>query len=149
VHTHTAKAGTLGRVAALLARVPVVVHTYHGHVFRGYFSDATTRLFVTIERWLGRRTDRLITVGEVVRAALLQLGIGTPERLVVIPLGLDLDRFLDCEAVRGQLRAELEVGSAVPLIGIVARLVPIKAHEVFLDAAARLGRELPEARFVV
>jgi glycosyltransferase involved in cell wall biosynthesis len=149
VHTHTAKAGMLGRVAALLARVPVIVHTYHGHVFRGYFSAATTRLFVGIERWLARRTDRLVTVGEVVRAELLQLGIGTPERLVVIPLGLDLDRFLDCEAVRGRLRAELGIGGGVPLIGIVARLVPIKAHEVFLDAAARLGQERPEARFVV
>jgi len=149
VHTHTAKAGTLGRVAALLARVPVVVHTYHGHVFRGYFSAATTRLFLGIERWLGRRTDRLVTVGEAVRAELLHLGIGTPERLVVIPLGLDLDRFLDCEAVRGRLRAELGIGGGVPLIGIVARLVPIKAHEVFLDAAARIGRELPEARFLV
>jgi glycosyltransferase involved in cell wall biosynthesis len=149
VHTHTAKAGTLGRLAALCARVPVIVHTYHGHVFHGYFSAPATRLFLAIERWLGRRTDRLVTVGEAVRAELLRLGIGTPERLVVIPLGLDLDRFLDAEMLRGRLRAELGIGAAVPLVGIVARLVPIKAHEVFLEVAARVGREWPEARFLV
>lgn len=149
VHTHTAKAGTLGRLAARLAGVPVVVHTYHGHVFYGYFSPRTTRLYLAIERWLARRTDRLLTVSETVRRELLALGIGTPERLTVMPLGLDLDRFLDCGGTRGQLRAELGVGADTPLVGIVARLVPIKAHEVFLEAAATLARQVPDSRFLV
>jgi glycosyltransferase involved in cell wall biosynthesis len=149
VHTHTAKAGTLGRLAALATGVPVVVHTYHGHVFRGYFSPAKTRLFLSIERWLAPRTSRLLTVSETVRAELLALGIGRPERTGVIPLGLDLDRFLGAEALRGQLRAELGLGAATPLVGIVARLGPIKAHEVFLDAAAALARRLPDSCFVV
>ncbi|HCH37440.1 MAG TPA: glycosyltransferase family 1 protein, partial [Acidobacteria bacterium] len=97
VHTHTAKAGVLGRLAARAARVPIIVHTYHGHVFQGYFSPLKTRLFLAIERWLGRSTHRLIAVSEAVRQDLLRLGIGTPERLVVIPLGLNLDPFLRCE----------------------------------------------------
>lgn len=149
VHTHTAKAGTLGRLAALLARAPIIVHTYHGHVFRGYFSPAKTRLFLAIERWLGRRTDRLLAVSETVRAELLALGIGNPERLLAMPLGLDLERFLGCEAMRGRLRAELGVGDQAPLVGIVARMVPIKAHEVLLEAAARLARDVPAARFLI
>jgi glycosyltransferase involved in cell wall biosynthesis len=149
VHTHTAKAGTLGRLAALWAGVPVVVHTYHGHVFQGYFSPARTRLFLAIERWLGRRTDRLLTVSEAVRTELLGFGIGSPARLQVLPLGLELEPFTGCERLRGQLRDELALAEAAPLVGIVARLVPIKAHEVFLGAAARLREAVPACRFVV
>src|SRR5262249_55665355 len=97
VHTHTAKAGTLGRLAARLTRVPVVIHTYHGHVFHSYFSPAKTRLFVAIERSLARHTDHILTVSEKIRQELLGLGIGNPQRLTVLPLGLELDRFLTCE----------------------------------------------------
>jgi glycosyltransferase involved in cell wall biosynthesis len=149
VHTHTAKAGTLGRLAAIATRVPVVVHTYHGHVFHGYFSPARTRLFVTIERWLARRTDRLLSVSETVRRDLLRLGIGTPARHEVVPLGLDLAGFLAPELHRGGLRRELGLPPDALLVGIVARLVPIKAHEVFLNAAARVARARPDVQVLV
>lgn len=149
VHTHTAKAGALGRLAAWLAGVPVIVHTYHGHVFHGYFSPARARFFLPIERWLARRTDRLLTVSETVRSELLSLGIGTPEQLVVVPLGLDLEPFAGAGALRGQLRAELGLGRDAPLVGIVARLVPVKAHEVFIEAAARVARQVPQSRFLL
>jgi glycosyltransferase involved in cell wall biosynthesis len=149
VHTHTAKAGTLGRLAASLCRVPAIVHTYHGHVLRGYFSPARTRLYREIERWLGRRTDRLLAVSERVRRELLDLGIGTAERFDVLPLGLDLDGLLVCDRRRGALRTELGVPDDAMLAGIVARLVPIKAHEVFLEAAAGVARARPDARFVI
>jgi glycosyltransferase involved in cell wall biosynthesis len=148
VHTHTAKAGTLGRLAAWLARVPVVVHTYHGHVFRGYFSPAKTRFFVGVERWLARRTDRLLSVSPQVRRELLELGIGTPERSAVVPLGLDLDPFLNGGA-GGRLRRELGIEPAAPVVAIVARLVVIKAHEVFFEAASIVSRRRPDARFLV
>jgi glycosyltransferase involved in cell wall biosynthesis len=149
VHTHTAKAGTIGRIAALLARVPIVVHTYHGHVLHGYFSAPQTRLFVAIERVLARSTTRLIAVSATVREDLLGLRIATPERLTVVPLGLDLDRFLTCERRRGELRGELGIGAGAPVAGIVARLVPIKAHEVFLEAAAAVRRRHPDAVFLI
>lgn len=149
VHTHTAKAGTLGRLAARLARVPIVVHTYHGHVFRGYFPPRTTRLFVAIERYLARRTDRLLAVSPTVRDEVLACGIGRPDRFAVVPLGLDLEPFLGCEGRRGELRAELGVEPEALLVGIVARLVPIKAHEVFLRAAASTVRRVPRARFLI
>lgn len=149
VHTHTAKAGALGRLAAWWCGVPIVVHTYHGHVFKGYFSPLRTRLFVAIERWLARRTDRLIAVSPTVRREVLERGIGRPERFDVVPLGFDLAPFLSGDALRGRLRAELGLAAATPLIGIVARLVPIKAHEQFFDVAARVAARLPEAHFVV
>jgi len=149
VHTHTAKAGVLGRLAAHFAGVPLIVHTYHGHVFHGYFSRPKTRVLLAIERWLARRTDRLLTVSERVRGELLALGVGRPERLTAMPLGLELDRFLDSDRIRGQLRAELGLGPSAPLVGIVARLVPIKAHEIFLRAVSSVAREIPESRFLV
>ena len=149
VHTHTAKAGTLGRLAARLAGVPVVVHTYHGHVLHSYFPRAKTRTFLVIERWLARHTDRLLAVSDTVRLELLSFGIGTAEQVVTLPLGLDLGRFLNCESLRGRVRAELGLDPETPLAGIVARLVPIKAHEIFLDAAARVAREVPRSQFLV
>lgn len=149
LHTHTAKAGVLGRIAARLVGVPIVIHTYHGHVFHGYFSPAKTRFFLTVERWLARHTDRLLTVSASLRRELLDLGIGSPERFTVIPLGLELDRFLNCEDVRGQLRAELGVNPETLLVGIVARLVPIKRHTCFLEAAAEVARRYPKCQFLL
>lgn len=150
VHTHTAKAGTLGRLAAILAGVPVRVHTFHGHVFEGgYFSPAKTRAFLAVERALARRTQRILTVSEHVRAELLALGIGRPDQVTVVPLGLDLDPLAHAAARRGELRRELGVDADTPLVGIVARLVPVKAHEVFLAAAARIAAEVPSCRFLV
>lgn len=149
VHTHTAKAGVLGRVAARLARVPVVVHTYHGHVFEGYFGSRRARLFLSVERAVARRTDCLLAVSGAVRRDLLALGVGQPEQFRVVPLGLDLDRFVASDTWRGGLRAELGLPPEAPLVGIIARLVHIKAHEVFLRAAARVAREVPGSRFVL
>jgi glycosyltransferase involved in cell wall biosynthesis len=149
VHTHTAKAGTLGRLAAKLSGVPVVVHTYHGHVFHGYFSPGRTRVFLAIERALGRRTDCLLAVSETVRRELLTMGVGSPERFRVMPLGLDLDRYLRKDATRGSLRAELGIPPGTPVVAIVARLVPIKAHEVFLRAARLVCAVLPSTQFLV
>jgi glycosyltransferase involved in cell wall biosynthesis len=148
VHTHTAKAGAVGRLAAALCGVPVVVHTFHGHVLRGYFSPAKTAVYRTIERGLARRTDRLLTVTDRVRDELLALGVGRPEQYITVPLGFDLAPLVQAARRRGELRAELGVGAA-PLVGSVARLVPIKAHEVFLDAAARIHAAVPDARFLI
>lgn len=149
VHTHTAKAGAVGRLAAWLARVPVIVHTYHGHVFHGYFSRRQTRVFLGIERALARVTTRVLTVSESVRQDLLRYGIGRPDRLSVMPLGLDLAPFLDVDRHRGELRRELGIDADVPLVGIVARLVPIKHHEDFITAAALTAQAVPHCRFLI
>lgn len=149
VHTHTAKAGALGRLAARLAGVPVVLHTYHGHVFHGYFPPRRTRVFLAIERALARLTDCLLAVSATVRDELLALGVGQPARFRVMPLGLDLDRYGTVEALRGKLRAELGLPADAPVVTIVARLVPIKAHEVFLRAARLVQAALPGSQFLV
>ena len=149
VHTHTAKAGALGRLAATLCRVPVVVHTYHGHVFDAYFSPLKTRLVVLAERLLAGRASALVAVTDRVRRDILARGIGRQDRVVVVPLGLDLDPMIAAPARRGELRRELGLGADVPLVGIVARLVPVKAHETFLQAARAIAPVRPDAMFLI
>jgi glycosyltransferase involved in cell wall biosynthesis len=149
VHTHTAKAGALGRVAARLAGVPTVIHTFHGHVLEGYFSSSLTRLFLQIERTLARITDRIITVSPRVRQDLLARGIGRPEQVEVVPLGLDLARFLDRPASPVGLREKLAIPSDAPLLGIVGRLVPIKDHPTLFHALALLQTHGPAPHLII
>jgi glycosyltransferase involved in cell wall biosynthesis len=149
VHTHLAKAGTAGRLAARLAGVPIVLHTYHGHVFHSYFSPARTAFFLNVERVLARLTDRIIAVGEKQRRELVGYRVAPARKIVPIPLGLPLEPMLGAEQERGGLRRELGLNGVHQLVGIVARLVPIKAHEIFLEAAAELRRRQPNARFLV
>jgi glycosyltransferase involved in cell wall biosynthesis len=143
VHTHTAKAGTLGRLAARIARVPVTIHTFHGHVLEGYFSAPVTRVFLGIERHLARRTDRLVTLGPRLREALLGMGIGHPAQIEVVPLGLDLARFAHPRSADRGLRRALGIPEETALLGSVGRLVPIKDHATLLRALAHLGEALP------
>src|SRR3990167_8395087 len=95
VHTHMAKAGTVGRIAAKAAGVPVIIHTFHGHVFNSYFSGPKTRFFIGIERMLAHFTDKIITVSERQKKEIKEyLSVKNDEKLALIPLGFDLDRFL-------------------------------------------------------
>jgi glycosyltransferase involved in cell wall biosynthesis len=149
VHTHMAKAGTVGRLAARMAGVPIVLHTYHGHVFHSYFSPRKTAAFLTVERMLGRLTDCMIAVGDKQRDELIGYKVAPARKIVSIPLGLEIEPLLGAEAERGRLRAELGLNGVHKLVGIVARLVPIKAHEVFLEAAAQIRRRVPNVRFVI
>lgn len=149
VCTHMSKAGAVGRVAAWLARVPVRVHTFHGHVFSGYFSPAKTRFFVELEKRLARISTRIIVLGERQQREITALGVGRPEQFVQVPLGLDLSAFLAAEKHSGELRKELAIPQDAPLAAIVARLVPIKNHAVFLRAAKLVCGSLPAARFLI
>ena len=149
VHTHMAKAGTVGRLAARLCGVPLIVHTYHGHVFHSYFSPAKTRVFLTIERALGLATDRIIVLGDGQRDEIAAYGVAPRRKLEPIRLGLELGQFLHAEKARGDFRRELGLDASTPLIGIVARLVAIKAHEVFFESAREVLRAQPAAKFVV
>ena len=149
VHTHKAKAGALGRIAAWLAGVPVVVHTFHGHTFHGYFSPFKSFLFVAIERVLAHWTNAIVTVSAQQRRELRTYRIASPTRLHAIPLGLDLAPFVN--RVRGDdgFRAELGFSSDVPLVGLVGRLTPIKGIDLFLKAAQKVIAQMPDVRFVV
>ena len=137
VHTHLAKAGTLGRLAARITGVPVVIHTYHGTVFRGYFGSWKSRLFVQIERSIARITTRLIAITPGQRRDLIGLGIGDERKVIEVPLGLDLAPF-GGGVSREDARRMLGLGADAPVVAIVARLVPIKDVGLFLRAFARV-----------
>jgi len=152
LHTHTAKAGALGRVAGFLSGVPIRIHTFHGHVFRGYFGAAASYVVRVMERGLGLLTHRVIAVSEEVGRDLAEAyGVVPPGKIEVVPLGLDLEPFLRAGRGegRGEFRKEIGASAGEPLVGIVGRLVPVKDHAFFLEAGAALLREIPEARLVV
>ncbi|MDT5293239.1 MAG: hypothetical protein QOJ76_119 [Acidobacteriota bacterium] len=150
VHTHTAKAGTVGRVAGLLYRrlTPSAlvgrprrcrfVHTYHGHIFHSYYGRWKTRLFLFVERALARlATDRIVVISpQQLEEIHGRFGVGRREQFAVIPLGLDTRAFDDWSARRAMLRREWGAGDADVLVGIVGRLTEIKNHRLFLEAAA-------------
>lgn len=142
VHTHTAKAGTLGRLAAILAGVPIKIHTFHGHIFDGYFSPLKAGVFVFIERFLAIFTDRVIVVSEAVKRDITnKLKVTREGKCSVISLGFELDKFLNCGTLRGDFRKRLGISDKTILVGIVGRLVPIKNHKMFLDAAALVVKQ--------
>ncbi|HEY7409738.1 MAG TPA: glycosyltransferase [Vicinamibacteria bacterium] len=148
VHTHTAKAGVLGRLAAVVARVPVVVHTFHGHVLQGYFGRVRNAVFRVLERALARRSDVLIAVSASVKQDLVRLRIAAEDKIHVVPLGLDLERLAGT-LPRGGLRRESGVPDDAPLVGIVGRLAPIKDVGTFLAAAALVRAQRADVRFAV
>ncbi|MEJ7826129.1 MAG: glycosyltransferase [Solirubrobacteraceae bacterium] len=156
VHTHAAKGGTLGRVATLLAfprraTRPLLVHTFHGHSLSGYFSPRVARVYTAIERVLARHTDALVAVSPEVRDELVALGVAPAASFTVVALGFDLTRFLDDErreqrrdAVRASWGARLDD----EVVTLIARLVPIKRVDRFLELAVALASR-PRARFVI
>jgi glycosyltransferase involved in cell wall biosynthesis len=150
VHTHTAKAGALGRIAASVARVPAVVHTFHGHVFSGYFSPVVTAAAVRIERMLGRCSDAIVTVSPTVARQIVEdHAVVGRDRMHVIPLGFDFSRFPweDRARLRQEFRSELLAGDR-PVVTSVGRLEPIKNHELLMRAAASLAANGSNALFV-
>ena len=151
IHTHTAKAGALGRFAGVFYNIfsrnkCKLVHTFHGHVLAEYFSRFKTAVFVLIERILAHFTDRLIAVSESVRTDLLKRRIGDPKKIIMVPLGLELKRFLDVAE-----KPKVPDNSSVFRIGIIGRLVPIKNHRMFLDSAKAFSVLYPAsaAKFMI
>jgi GT2 family glycosyltransferase/glycosyltransferase involved in cell wall biosynthesis len=157
VHTHTAKAGFTARTAALIYNLVFgkrikIVHTFHGHVFEGYFNRLKSRLFVYIERFIARGTDAIIAISQSQQKDLAEhYRIAPVEKIRIVELGFDLAPFLNASRFRGQLRKQLGVDAHTLLIGIIGRLVPIKNHEMFLDAAALFLKDHPECdvKFVI
>jgi glycosyltransferase involved in cell wall biosynthesis len=144
VHTHSSKAGILGRVAARLAGVPRLVHTPHGHVFGGYAGRATTRVFVWLERWAARFTHRIVGLTDQEARDHLALGIGRPAQFVTIPSGIDLTPFEKPSEDAAAIKASLDLPRSACLIGTVGRLEPVKGHRYLLDAFAGLAPRFPD-----
>jgi len=150
VHTHTAKAGLVGRLAARLAGVPVVVHTFHGHVFHGYFGPLKTRFFIFLERFLARLSDGIVTVSQGQRRELAAYSIAPLDKIRVVPLGFDLTPFLTATAEDGaDWRRRVGLPEDALLVGIVGRLTGVKNHRLFLEMARRVALAVPDVWFVV
>jgi glycosyltransferase involved in cell wall biosynthesis len=150
VHTHTAKAGTLGRIAAMLARVPVRVHTFHGNVFHGYFSPPKTRVFLALERFLARHTDAIVALSASQKQELAETyGVAPADKIQTIRLGLELAPFLAASDGDGRFRAAVGCASEQPLVTWVGRLTQIKRPDMLLQTA--LAMRAPDAgcRFAV
>ncbi|MHB8092095.1 MAG: glycosyltransferase family 4 protein [Syntrophales bacterium] len=138
VHTHTSKAGMLGRWAARLCRVPAVIHTPHGHVFWGYFNPAKTRLFIMLERWTARITNALIMLTPQELQDHLDLRIAPREKFTVIHSGVNLKKFGSAQSHSDRKRAISEVPDNMVVIGTVGRLTAIKGQDVLIRAFAEL-----------
>ncbi len=151
VHTHTAKAGFVGRSAALTVRPrPIVVHTYHGHVLKGYFGSAKTTVYRELERSAGRVTDRLIGVSQATVDDLVELKVAPRERFSVVPLGLALEGFTRLDpAPDPRARRELGVNADEVLFTFVGRVVPIKRIDLLLEALALALRSGSRVRLAI
>lgn len=149
VHTHTAKAGALGRAAVRLlgprGRRPKVVHTFHGHVLHGYFSPRVRRGVISVERQLARRTDAIVTVGATVRDDLLEAGIGRPEQYTVIPPGIDSLPIHERAAARQWVGAT----DGRPVVAFVGRLTGIKRPDRAIEAMRLLLARGVDAQLVI
>jgi glycosyltransferase involved in cell wall biosynthesis len=142
VHTHASKAGAIGRLAAISCRVPVIVHTFHGHVFHNYFGKLKTNFYLTIERYLAKRSSAIVTNSAKLKKELSEeFKITTADKIHVIPLGFDLTKFqTNQDQKRKEFRAKYKIKDDELAISIIGRLAPIKHHELFFDAIEEITK---------
>jgi glycosyltransferase involved in cell wall biosynthesis len=143
VHTHAAKPGALGRLAAKAEGVPAIVHTFHGHVFHSYFNPVKNRLFQGVERYLAKRSDAIIAISPEQKIELSDVfRIAPSDKFRMIPLGLDLDRFqFDRASKRNAFRSAYGLQENDIAVVITGRLVPIKNHSLILQALSAARKE--------
>lgn len=152
VHTHAAKSGAIGRLAAAACDVPVIVHTFHGHVFHSYFNRIKTQAFIQIERYLARKSSGIIAISEIQKHELADIyRIAPADKIHIVPLGFDLDPFGEHQdAKRLAFRRRFDIADDEIAIGIVGRIVPVKNHSLFVAAAAEVLRQTGQKlRFIV
>jgi glycosyltransferase involved in cell wall biosynthesis len=152
VHTHASKSGAIGRLAARTCNVPLVVHTFHGHVFHSYFNAFFSNLVVRMERFLSKKTDAIVAISESQKYELSEVyKIAPANKIYTIPLGFNLDKFsLDQEKKAIIFRNKYGFKSDDLIIGIIGRIVPIKNHDMFLEVAARVKQKHPKnVRFAI
>ena len=153
VHTHASKAGALGRRAAISCKVPIIVHTFHGHVFHSYFGKVKTQIFKTIERNLAKKSSAIIAISDMQKLEISGIHkVVKSEKIQVIPLGFDLLPFREKRiSERTNTRAKFKIEPATVAIAIVGRLAPIKNHDFFLDVLELLLPRLEQkvAFFIV
>ena len=149
VHTHTAKAGMLGRIAAKLMGVKIIIHTFHGNVFKGYFNKFMTAFFIFIEKKLAIISDKIIAISNQQKQEILDLGITNEKKINIIPLGFDFENVIPSLSDIGKFRKKYSIPQEAKLIGIIGRLAPIKNHKLFIDIAERLLKKYDNLFFSI
>ena len=149
VHTHSSKAGVLGRLAAKLAGTPIVVHTLHSLVFHDYQPWLVNRLWWAVKMLCAPLTDHFISVSSVISQKAIAAGIGRPEKFTTIYSGMELDWFLDSKVDPAAVRREFGIPEDAPVVGKIARLFSLKGHDQLLDAAPEIVRRHPNVRFLL
>ena len=149
VHTHSSKAGVLGRAAARLAGTPFVIHTIHGLAFHDYQPRAINWLWRTVKRLCAPMTDHFISVSNNISRKVVAAGIAHPDKFTTIYSGMELDRFLHDPVDPREVRGEFGIDAHSPVVGKIARLFPLKGHDQLLDAAPAIVRRHPEVRFLL
>lgn len=152
VHTHASKAGALGRLAAYKMKVPVILHTFHGHVFHSYFGKAKTNIYKSIERNLAKKSTKIIAISSIQKEELSKIHkIANPNKFEVIPLGFDLSKFSENQdEKRNAFRNKWLIDDDEIAVGIIGRLVPIKNHHFFLDVAKEIEKLTSQKiRFII
>jgi len=148
VHTHSSKAGLLGRWAAKLARTPIIVHTPHGHVFYGHFGRFASRFFLLLEKITSLITDIIVALTETERNDYISFSVCTPEKIVTIHSGVDVQRYIGAEVNIQEKKLSLEIAPDGLVVGTVGWLLPIKGPVYLLKAMERIWKDLPEVRLV-
>lgn len=140
VHTHASKAGAIGRLAAISCKVPIIIHTFHGHVFHSYFGKLKTNFYKIIERYLAKKSTAIIAISQIQKQELSEIfHIAPKNKIYVVPLGFDLTKFtLNKEQNRKEFREKYNLSESQVAIGVIGRLAPIKNHELFIESIAFL-----------
>lgn len=149
VHTHSAKAGLLGRAVAWQLRVPAIVHTVHGAPFHPYQPRLAQWFFRACERWAARRCHRLVCVAQALADQLAAAGVAEKEKMITIYSGIQIQPFLQAEPFRPEYRARLGWGPECIIVGKIARLFYLKGHEYLLAAAPKILAQIPQVRFLL
>lgn len=148
VHTHSSKAGIIGRAAAWAERVPAVVHTIHGLAYHPYGSKLNNAIYVQAERWAAKRCHAIVGVADAMTRQALDAGVGKPEQYSTVYSGMEIEPFLDSASHRAAVRAEFGIADDDLVIGTVARLAELKGHDDLLDATVQMLREHPKIRLL-
>lgn len=143
VHTHASKSGILGRLAASNMNVPVIVHTFHGHVFHSYFGKSKSKFYQNIERFVAKKSNAIIAISEKQKHEISNIyQICNADKIHVIPLGFELEKFnLNKEEKRKNFRTKWNIQNNEIAIGIIGRLVPIKNHKLFIDVIKMINEK--------
>ena len=149
VHTHTTKAGILGRIAARLARCRVTVHTPHGHIFYGYFSPAATGAIVAAESFATLFTDKIIALTQLEKRDMIKFGVARADKIEVIYQGLELEKYALAAPCRALTRKSFNIEDDELVVGMVGRLEPVKGADYFVEAAKLISPAAPKVKFIM